>query len=103
MPYINFTKSFYCLLIIGWGLENPLTFWKPKGNTSYIAQEIMTKLHVHYSIVTFTQNKIHEIWSIAYLNRGHIDHTDSLRNVSDANWPMVDRQSADFVWDFAAI
>ena len=52
----------------------------------------MTKLHVQYSIVTYTQNKFHEIWSIAYLNRGYIDPTDSLRTVSDAKWPTVDYQ-----------
>ena len=47
------------------------------GNNSYIAQEIITELHVHYSIVTYTQNKIHGIWSITNLNRGYIDPTDS--------------------------
>ena len=62
----------------------------------------MTKLHVHYSIFTYTQNKINEIWSIAYLNSEYIDHTDSLQNVSDANRPMVNRQSANFVCDLAA-
>ena len=55
----------------------------------------MTKLHVYYSIVTYTQNKIHEKWSIAYLNSGYIDHTDSLRIVSDANPPTVDLESTD--------
>ena len=69
---------------------------------THIAQEIKTKLHVHYSIVTYTQNKIHENWSIAYLNRGYIDHTDSLRYVSDANRSIADRQSADFFCDLAA-
>ena len=64
---------------------------KAKVQNSYIAQEITTKLHVHYTIFTCTQNKIHEIWSIAYLNLGYIDPTDSLRTVSNANWPTVDR------------
>ena len=46
----------------------------------------MTKFHAHYSIVTYTQNKIHEIRSFAYLNRGYIDPNDSqLRTVSDVN------------------
>ena len=45
----------------------------------------MTKLHVHYSIVTYTQNKIREIRSIAYLNRGYIDPIGSLWIVSDTN------------------
>ena len=44
----------------------------------------MTKLHVHYSIVTYTKNKIREIRSIAYLNRGYIDPTGSLRTVSES-------------------
>ena len=61
----------------------------------------MTKLHVHYSIVIYTQNKIHEICLIAYLNHGYIDPTGSLQNVIDANWPTVDRQSGDFVRDFS--
>ena len=75
-----------------------LTFWKPKANNSFVAQEIMTKLHVHYSIITYiTQNKIHGIWSIDYLNHGYIDPTGSLRNVSDANRLTVDPLSGDFV------
>ena len=37
-----------------------------------------------------------------YLNRSYIHHTDNLRNVSDANRPKVDRQSADFVCELAA-
>ena len=101
LSYINFMKILLLLANNGWRLEKILTFWKPKGNNSYIAQEIMTKLHVHYSIVTYTQNKIHEIWFIAYLNCGYIDPTDSLLTVSDANQPTVDRQSADFVCDFS--
>ena len=43
----------------GRGLEK-MTVGKPEGNNSYIAQETMTKLHVHYSIVIYTQNKIRE-------------------------------------------
>ena len=39
-----------------------MAFWKPKDNNSYIAQENMTKLCVHYRIVTYAENKIHEIW-----------------------------------------
>ena len=42
------------------------------------------------------------IKSMKYLNRDYIDHTDVLRNVSDANRPMVDRRLADFVCDLAA-
>ena len=61
----------------------------------------MTKLHVNYSIVTYTQNKIHEIWSFAYLNRSYIDPTDSRPTVSDANRPIVDRQLADFLYDLS--
>ena len=93
-------KSFFCLLVNGWGLEKPFAFRKPKGNNSYIAQEIMTKLHVHYSIVTYNHNNIHEIWSIANLNRGNIDPTNCLLTVSDPNRPTIDQQSADFVNDF---
>ena len=59
----------------------------------------MTKLHVFNSIVTYTQNKMHEKWSIAYLN----NHTDSLRIVSDASPPTVDRELADFVCDFSCL
>ena len=55
---------------------------------------------MHYSIVTYIQNKIHEIWSIAYLNCGNIDPTDSLQTISDANRPKVDKQLADFVCNF---
>ena len=44
----------------------------------------MTKLHVHYSIVTYTQNNIREFWSFAYLNSGYIDPTGSLWTVGDA-------------------
>ena len=57
----------------------------------------MTKFHVHYSIVTYTQDTIHEIWSIAYLIRGYIDPTVSLRTVSDGNQQTVDRQSGGLV------
>ena len=60
----------------------------------------MTQLYVHYSIVTYTQNKIHEIWSIAHLNCGYIDNNDSVRTVSDVNRPTIDQQSADFVCVF---
>ena len=66
-----------------------MTFWKPKGNNSYIAQVIMTKLHVHYSMVTYAQYEIHEIWSIAYLKRGYIDPTDCRPTVSDDGWFCV--------------
>ena len=38
--------------------KKPLTFWKPKDNISYIAKDIMTKLYVHYSIVTYPWNLI---------------------------------------------
>ena len=69
--------------------KKPMTFWKTKGNNSNIAQEIMTKLHVHFCIVTYTQNEIHIIWSIAYLIHGSIDPTDSLQTVSDTNRPTV--------------
>ena len=42
-------------------------FWMPKGNNSSIAQEILTKLHVHNHImVIYTPYKFHEIQSIAY-------------------------------------
>ena len=61
----------------------------------------MTKLHVHYSIVTYTLIKIHEVLSIAYINRGYIDPTDSLLTVSDTNRPTIDRQSTDFVCNFS--
>ena len=81
--------------------EKSLTFWKPKDNNSYLAQEIITKLHVYYSMVTYTKNKIHEIWSITSLNRGYIDPTDCRPTVSDANRPIVGRQSTDFVCDFS--
>ena len=52
-------------------------------------------------MVAFTQNEIHEIYSIAYLNRGYIDPIDCRPTVSDANWQKVGRQSADFVCDFS--
>ena len=35
------------------------------------------------------------------LNYGYIDHTDSVRTVSDVNQPTVDQLSADFVCDFS--
>ena len=35
-----------------------------------------------------------------YLNLSYIDRSDSLLTVSDANRPMVDRQTTDFVFDF---
>ena len=47
-----------------------------KGQYLIYCQEIMTELHMHYSMVKYTQNKIYEIWSIASLNRGYIDPTD---------------------------
>ena len=90
MPYI---KSFYCLLINGWEQENPLTFWKPKGNNSYVAKEIMTKLHVHYSIVTYTQNKI--LWNMINCSlkpRLHWSHRQSAECQwceSADGWPTV--------------
>ena len=87
-------------------------------NSSYIALKIMTKLHVHYTIVTYTQIKIHETWPIAYLNRGYIDPTESRPTASDANRPTVRSsrvsrlqkiltdqfyffRSADCLWDLA--
>ena len=57
----------------------------------------MTKLHVPYSSHISIKFDM-----FAYLNRGYIDPTDSLQTVSGANWPTVDRQSADFVFNFAA-
>ena len=72
--------------------KKTMTFWKPKGNNSCIAKEIITKLNVHYSIVTYTQNEIHEIWCIAYMYRGYIDPTD--------HWPVF-FWLADCLWDLA--
>ena len=47
---------------IHWHSENQ------KGNNYSITLETLTNLHVRYhSMVKYTQNKIHEIWSIAYL------------------------------------
>ena len=66
-----------------------------------IGQEITTKRHVHYSIVIYTQNEIHEIRSIANFNCGYIDPADSRPTVSDANRPIVGRQSAYFFCDFS--
>ena len=59
----------------------------------------MTKLHVHYSIDTYTQNKIYKIWSTAYINRGYIDPTE----VGRLSVMLIDRQSADFVCDFSCV
>ena len=70
MPHINI-MNILLLLANQWlrtGKTNDIL--KAKGFNSYIALEIMKKLHVHYSIFKYTQNKIHEIWSIAYLNCG---------------------------------
>ena len=64
--------------------KQTLTFWKPKGNNSYIAKDIMTNF-----ICIIVSSHIHEIWSIAYLNRNYIDPTDSVRTASDVNQPTV--------------
>ena len=61
----------------------------------------MTKIHVHYSMVIYTQNKIHEVRSIANLNRSYIDPTDCRPTVSDANRLIVGRQSADLACNFS--
>ena len=100
-PYKTFMKFLWLLANQWLRTWKSLTFWKPKDNNSYTAQIIMTKLHVHNSMVTYTQNKIHEIWSIANLNSSYIDLIDCQRTVSDANWLIVGRQSADFVCDFS--
>ena len=57
--------SIYCLLIDGWGQENLLTFWR--AITLLLPRKSWKKNHVHYHImVTYTQNIIYKIWSIAH-------------------------------------